>query len=142
MINPTVVDMLGKPASTLLETPPFSAWESTRSEEHDPKCENWYEFKGHGVEVISDDCDNIRAIFLHPGDGEALGGVLFSMSRAELTQLFGPPSASGPAVDIPRLGKRGPWVRFTIERALVHVQFKVDADEIEMITLIRPGTEP
>lgn len=142
MINPMLVKLLGQSATTLLKTPPFDGWKLTRSEENDPKRENWYEFKGHGVEAISDGSDVINTIFLHSGDGEALGGVPFATSRAGIGKLFGAPVATGSAVSIPRLGRRGPWDRFSVDRALIHVQFRVDLDEIDMITLMRPGTEP
>jgi hypothetical protein len=139
----TILAYLGAHVSDLLAIPPFSGWEVRRSVEADlPSKEVWYEFEGHGVEVICDETERIRAIFLHRGDGEALSEIAFSLSRREVLDLLGVPSKSGAATRIPVLGDKAAWDRFAVPAGSVHVQYRLDRDEIDMITLMRLGTEP
>ena len=139
----TILAYLGAPVSDLLAIPPFSGWEVRRSVEVDlPSKEVWYEFEGHGVEVICDETERIRTIFLHRGDGETLSEIAFSLSRREVLDRLGAPSKSGAASTIPVLGDKGAWDRFVVPAGAVHVQYRPDRDEIEMITLMRLGTEP
>lgn len=135
--NIKLTDYLGAHVGDLLAMVPFSGWKVTRSVEEDlPKKEVWYEFEDHGVEVICDEVERIRTIFLHRGDGEALAGITFSLSRREVLERYGVPSESGAAVRIPVLGDQGAWDRFTLPAAAIHVQYRLDCDEIDMITLI------
>jgi hypothetical protein len=118
----------------VLDAKPFSEWVFTRTVEHDPKDEIWYEFEGRGVEVICDGFDLVQTVFLHRGDGESLAAISFSSSRREVLERFGPAAASGAAVRMPGLGDRGAWDRFTFLDALLHVQYRTDRDEIDMVT--------
>jgi hypothetical protein len=138
-----LLDYLGSHVTELLAQPPFSGWDAKRSTEEDlPKAEVWYEFEGRGVEVICDEVERIRTIFLHRGDGEALSELPFSISRREVLERFGAPSKSGDRVRIPALGDRGAWDRFTLPTASIHVQYRLDCDEIDMITLMHPDAVP
>jgi hypothetical protein len=141
--NIELAEFLGTHISDLLAISPFSVWAVTRSVDEDlPRKEIWYEFEGHGVEVICDDDDRIRTIFLHRGDGEALSGVAFSLSRREVLDRFGGPSKCGSAVRIPALGEKGAWDRFKLLGGSIHVQYRLDRDEIDLITLMRRDAEP
>jgi hypothetical protein len=143
MSDKRLIDYLGADVNELLRSPPFSGWGVTRSIEQDlPKKEVWYEFEGHGVEVICDEADRVETVFLHRGDGEALSEVPYSLSRRQVLDHFGPPSKSGAADRIPVLGDRGAWDRFTLPEGSIHVQYRLDRDEIEMITLMRPDVLP
>jgi hypothetical protein len=134
---------LGRPVIELLTSEPFCRWKVTRSIEEDlPQKEIWYEFEGRGVEVIGDETDHIRTIFLHRGDGEALSEIAFSLSRQAVMDRFGSPEVSGNAVRIPVLGDKGAWDRFRLPSDSIHIQYRLDRDEIDMITLMRRGTEP
>jgi hypothetical protein len=136
-------DYLGSPISKLLATPPFSGWNVARSiEENLPEKEIWYEFEGHGVEVICDGAERIRTIFLHRGDGEALADVAFSLSRRQVCEHYGSPTKSGAAGRIPSLGEYGPWDRFTVPSGVIHVQYRLESDDIDMITLMRSDAVP
>lgn len=138
-----LVSFLGAPVGELLRSPPFSAWHVSRSTEEDlPKKEIWYEFEGHGVEVICDEEERIRTIFLHRGDGEALAGVPFTSNRRQVLDYYGIPTKSGEAVRIPVLGDRGAWDRFCRQGAVVHIQYLLDRDEIDMVTYMRPDYVP
>ena len=72
-----LADYLGRGVGELLEAVPFSEWSVVRSVEKDPKPEIWYEFEGHGVEVICDGFDLIQTLFLHRGSEESLIDVPF-----------------------------------------------------------------
>jgi hypothetical protein len=139
----TLVAFLGSNVSALLAIPPFSGWEVVRTVEEDlPSKEVWYEFEGHGVELICDESERIRTIFLLGGDGEALSEIPFSLSRREVLGRFGSPSNSGAAIRLPVLGDKGAWDRFALPAGSVHIQYRLDCDKIEMVTLMRRGTEP
>ena len=116
-----LANYLGVDIEELLKIPPFLGWKVTRSVEQDPKTEVWYEFEAHGVEVICDGADRIQTIFLHRGDGEALAGVPFALSRQDVLERFGVPARSGGAVRIPVLGDRGAWDRFTLPAGSLHI---------------------
>lgn len=138
-----VGNYLGRHVSELLAVPPFAQWEVARSTEEDlPKKEVWYEFEGHGVEVICDEDERIRSIFLHRGDGEALADLAFTSGREKVVAHFGPPARSGKAVKLPVLGDRGAWDRFVAPAWVIHVQYRLDRDEIDMVTLMRPDAVP
>jgi len=139
-----LADYLGAHVSDLLAIPPFSGWEVTRSVEEDlPEKEVRYEFEGHGVDVICDATEHIRTIFLRSGDGEALSDIPFALSRKEVLKRLGSPSKSGAAVRLPVLGDKGAWDRFaTLPAGSVHVQYRLDRDEIDMVTLMRRDAEP
>jgi hypothetical protein len=57
-------------------------------------------------------------------------------------ERFGPAATSGAAARITGLGDYGPWDRFTIPEGLLHVQYRTDRDEIDMITLMRADAAP
>ena len=134
---------LGKHVNNLLAASPFVAWDVTRSVENDlPRKEIWYEFEGHGIEVICDEDERVRTIFLHRGEAEALAEVSFAASRTQVVAQLGAPSKSGKAVRIPVLGDRGAWDRFTGPDCVIHVQYMLDRDEIDMVTLMRPDAVP
>ena len=51
-----LANYLGALVSDLLAIPPFSGWKVSRSVDEDvPRKTVWYEFEGHGVEVICDE---------------------------------------------------------------------------------------
>lgn len=136
-------DYLGLHVSKLLSAEPFVLWSVRRSIEKDlPKREVWYEFDGHGVEVICDEDDNIRTIFLHSGVDDALWVIPFKLRRGEVVERFGAPSKSGVELRHPILGESGAWDRFIIGNLTIHVQYRLGSESIEMITLMRPDAVP
>ena len=137
-----VVDYLGRVIGDLLKDQPFSEWQVVRTVENDPKPEVWYEFEGHRVEVICDGFDRIQTIFLHRGDGEDLIDLTFVLGRKQVLERLGMPAKSGGAVRIPGIGDRGAWDRFTLPEGALHVQYAVERDAIDMITLIRADVVP
>lgn len=137
------LEYLGAPVSEVLAAAPFCAWAFRRSVEEDLRDEEvWYEFDGRGVEVVCDEDERIRTIFLHRGAGEALSEIPFSIGRREVLKLVGTPARSGSASRIPGLGDRGAWDRFTLPAGSIHIEYRLDRDAIELVTLMRAGTEP
>jgi hypothetical protein len=134
---------LGVHVSRLLASEPFSGWPLRRSLEDDlPEKEVWYEFEDHGVQVICDEDESIRTIFLHAGVDESLSEISFALRRKEVLARFGAPSKSGAATRHPVLSESGAWDRFILGTMTIHVQYRVDSDEIDMITLMRPDAVP
>jgi hypothetical protein len=138
-----LADYLGEYSSKLLHSEPFKGWAVTRSVSKDlPTEEIRYVFAGHGVELISDEDERIGAIFVHAGADEELAGFPFSMGRSEVLEWFGMPTKSGAPTQHPILGKSGAWDRFARPSMILHVQYRLDADSIEMVTLMRPDAVP
>lgn len=134
---------IGADIGELLRLHPFSEWEVLKSiDDAPPKRELWYEFEGHGVDVICDEGGRIRTIFLHRGGGEDLSEVPFSLSRQEVLELFGAPVSSGGPVRTSVLGNSGAWDRFSQAGIVVHFQYRLDSDAIEMITLMSQEAVP
>ncbi len=130
---------LGGSIDELLRANPFASWKFVRSVEDDPKVEFRYEFVERGVEVVCDEADCVQTIFVHrDGCGEPLTEIPFRSTRQQVLSRFGAPTRSGGAVSLPGIGRRGPWDRFSLDGHLVHVQYCVDRDEVEIITLMRP----
>jgi hypothetical protein len=123
----------------VLKLEPFSRWRVIRSV-FDERVH--YEFESGGVGFICDEVRRIKTIFIYRGADETLTGIPFSLSRRDVRAKYGPPAKSGPASKSPRLGESGPWDRFSLATATLHIQYMLDRDEIELITLMTPGTEP
>ena len=138
-----LADYLGRHIGDLLKSEPFSGWLTVRSVENDPKLEVWYEFEGHGVEVICDEFDRIKTAFLHRGgDGESLIDVAFAMARSQVLGRLGTPVKSGGSVRIPGIGDRGAWDQFALPEGILHIQYSVARDEIDLVTLMRRDVVP
>lgn len=133
---------LSRAIHELLKDEPFSGWQVVRSVETDPRLEVRYEFDGHGVEVVCDEHERIRTVFLHRGDGERLVDISFAMRRAQVLARFGIPAESGHRGRIAGLGDHGAWDRFALPQGVLHVQYGVERDEIRMVTLIRADAVP
>jgi len=137
-----LTEYLGRAASELLKAEPFSRWHVVCTKENDPKPEICYEFDGHGVEVICDRFDRVQTVFVHRGQGESLVDFPFAMGRRQVLERLGTPEKSGRAGQIPVLGNFGAWDLFRLPRFSLHVQYRVDRDEIDMITLMVPDAVP
>lgn len=134
---------LGEHVSKLLESGPFASWVVTRSMESDlPRKEIWYEFTDQGIEVICDEDERIRTIFLHNGVDEALTEIPFAYTRRQVLERFGVPAKSGQPTTHPILGTAGAWDRFSRPSMTLHIQYRSDSDSIDMITLVRPDAVP
>jgi hypothetical protein len=136
---------LGKNVSSLLESRPFEQWpvERTVDSDADPP-EIGYIFEGCGLQVSCDLDERVQSVFLEAEehDGFVLSEVPFGHNRDQVLERFGSPSKSGEGTSHSVLGDFGPWDRFPCPDYVVHVQYKVGAEGIEMITLMRSDVAP
>jgi hypothetical protein len=139
---------LGRDVSEMLGREPFKNWLVERSTEEDlDELAIHYVFDGHGLELRCDRDERVCTIFLH---SEEYGGfreasvldIPFSSTRQEILELLGPPAKTGSGIHDPGLGDYGPWDRFAQPGFAVHVEYRVDADRVKTITLIRAGVFP
>lgn len=139
---------LGSSVSALRKQAPFCHWPVKRSVDDTPGDETRisYTFKGHGLELQCGGDERITTIFLHGGDkggfDEALAGLPFSLTRAQVLERLGTPAASGEAFTHPVLGGYGAWDRFASPGYSTHVQYQFDADQIQLVTLMLSDAVP
>jgi hypothetical protein len=134
---------LGEHSSKVLKSEPFARWTVTKSVETDlPTVEVRYVFNHHGIELVCDEDERVRTIFVHAGSDEELAEVPFTLGRHQVLERFGAPSQSGAPMQHPVLGKSGAWDRFASPSVTVHVQYRVDSDSIAMVTFMRPDVVP
>jgi hypothetical protein len=132
---------LGHDITELLNAEPFVGWHAVRSVDTESKHEVWYEFDGHGVEVICDLLNRIKSIFIHRG-GASLVEIPFAMGRQQTLERFGQPAGRGEATRLAGIGELGPWDRFVLPEGVLHIQYCTGQDEIDLITLMRPDVVP
>ncbi|TIV24510.1 MAG: hypothetical protein E5V74_09250 [Mesorhizobium sp.] len=138
------LDYLGRPASDLLASAPFSSWHFTRTVDEDlPDKEINYVARSNNFSFLCDRHENIAAILVGSDDlGNFLGGISFSCSRQEVNGFLGTASKSGKPYNDLILGKYGCWDRYNDGRQSIHVEYEPDADRIRRITLMRSDVAP
>ncbi len=138
---------LGKPACSLLEVEPFQTWPVKRrvDDDSDPPVV-YYTFPGCGLQLSCDRGEHelLHSVFLKAEEhaGIVLSEVPFNQRREQVLARFGLPSRSSERVVDDILGEFGPWDRFQMPEYTVHVQYKLESDTIEMITLMRNDVVP
>ena len=137
---------LGKHSSVLLNINPFRKWGVTRRVDDD-SCPPLvgYVFSGHGLQISCDrDAETIRSIFIETekNDGVVLSQIPFNIERDALISLIGLPVKSGKKVTHAVLGSFGLWDRFQVGNYMLHIQYCVNVDKIEKITLMRGDVAP
>ena len=146
----TFVKFLGKPAAFLLATSPFDNWSFERKMEEDlPERGVDYVFAERGLSMNCDEeeeDEKIRTIFLHPRELQRsdvkLIDIPLSFHRRDVLERLGTPSKSGAPRTLKILGPYGAWDRYDRPDCALHIQYRVDADHIEMITLMRHDVAP
>jgi hypothetical protein len=142
-----IVEYLGIQAPTMLGEEPFNHWPVERSFGEDPEEPSFhYIFPQHGLELRCDEDDRISVIFLHSdknnGFDESLTDLKFSLGRREVLARLGSPSKSAGKTSSPILGDAGPWDRFENSEYTVHIEYRVDVDRINRITIMRRDVVP
>lgn len=137
---------LGKKSSDLLEDEPFKNWnvEKSKDDDSNPPLIR-YIFKECGIELSCDQADEkIRSLFINKDnfDGEVLSEIPFTLKRENILTILGVPSKSGEAFSHPALGEFGAWDSFGDNEFTTHVQYKVNSNSIERITLMRNDVVP
>ena len=139
--------LLGKQASILLADSPFKDWTFKKSFEADlekPLID--YVFAHNGMDFVCDEHDKVNTIFLYfdkfRSFKESIQDLPSSTSRREVIARLGSPSKSGGRINDPILGKYGAWDRFTRPGYAIHVEYRLDVEIINKITLIRADVIP
>jgi hypothetical protein len=98
------------------------------------------------MDFVCDEEDRVRSIYLFSDKArcfeEGVDDLPFASSRQEVLSRFGSPSKSGGKISDPTLGEYGAWDRFTRPGYVVHVEYRLDADGIGKITLMRADVVP
>lgn len=131
----------------MLEAEPFSEWPVERSlEDGLPRRVVQYVFPKNGLELRCDEKEKISSIFLYSeeygGFDESLLDFPFSFRRSQVVDRLGLPSKSGSRLSDPILGEYGAWDRFSRADHVVHAEYRLDADSIKQITLMRADIAP
>jgi len=138
---------LGCHVSKIFGSFPFNEWPVEKTIEDDldePVIQ--YVFNGHGLELRCDRDDTISVIFLHSkeygGFSESLSELSYSLNRKQVLERLGTPSKSGKQISDPILGDCGAWDRFILDDSVIHIEYKIDTDAINKITLMRSDVVP
>ena len=143
----TLANYLGREASNLLGDTPFRNWTFEKSFETDlEKLRIDYVFAQDGFDIVCDEEDKVDTIFLYSDQSrcfkEGVQDLPFTSSRQEVIARLGSPSKSGDRRSHPILGERGAWDRFARSGYVIHVEYRLDADFINKITLMRADVVP
>lgn len=133
-------EFLGKPISAVLATSPFASWSVQREVSNDlPKRLIHYVFADHGFELRCDSSEIVMVAFVQDVSAITVGvcGTFLPLqiSRAEVAEALGAPSASGPPVNDEILGQYGAWDVFRLPKCRVHVEYENARDRIRRITI-------
>ncbi len=138
---------LGKPASFLLDDPPFRNWTFEKSIETDlekPLID--YVFAQHGVDFVCGGDNCVETIFLYADKSrffkEGIQDLPFTLSHQEVIARLGFPSKSGGGRWHQILGDRGSWDRFDLPDYSIHVEYRLDDDRIQKVTFMRADVVP
>jgi len=142
-----IASYLGKDASVLLAEPPFNSWTYEKSFEDDlekPRID--YVFAQGGMDFVCDRESKVRTIFLYSDDlrcfNENVQDLPLTSSRQTVIDYLGVPSKSGGKINDPILGEYGAWDRFVRPGYAIHVEYRLDVDIINKITLMRADVVP
>jgi hypothetical protein len=138
---------LGRQASTLLDDQPFKNWTFEKSVETDlEKPLINYVFARDGMDFVCDEDDKINCIFLYADESrcfkEGVQDLPFTSIRREVIARLGSPSKSGGPTRHPILGEYGEWDRFECTGYVIHIEYRLDAEAISKITLMRADVVP
>lgn len=143
----TLANYLGREASTLLGDTPFKNWAFEKSFETDlnkPLID--YVFAKDGMDFVCDGEDKVNSIFLYFDESryfsEGVQDLPFTTRRQEVITRLGVPTKSGGRISDPILGEYGAWDRFSRSGYVIHVEYRLDADVIKKITLMRADVVP
>jgi len=133
---------IGKDISALLKDDIFKNWQYERTLETElDKLIIHYVFEERGLELRCDSNEVITVIFIAIDKfyvaEKSILGLLFSSNRKAVLNHFGSPFKSGGSINDPILRDYGMWDKFLISNFSVHVEYKVNLDEICKITLMK-----
>ncbi|QIA23174.1 hypothetical protein [Mesorhizobium sp. AA22] len=126
-----ILDYFGKPASSLLTSPPFESWKFKRTVDNDlPEIRIDYVSARNKFSFICDVDEKIDSIFIEADNlDRSLLDISFSLSRNDVLRILGVPSKSGAA-------RRDP---FWVNTALGTASTRRIIQYISHITLMQTG---
>ncbi len=143
IMNRSMIKMLGK------EIISQAVQEFISASKPDPAIETiegrtYYEFFENGLGLQFDDGNRLISIQLFSEGLDSYreysepfeNGMSFEMSKGDIKKLLGRPTNTGGGENIPVLGPRLPWVLFVYEDHALHIQFSIERDSIQLITLM------
>jgi hypothetical protein len=138
---------IGAPLAKLLQDPHLAGWQHQSEVEDDlPDSIVCVSFPGKGLEVQCNLDQTIRSIFLSLDGPDAIDAALSpldpALSRRQVRKRLGPTERSGEGHQHAILGTFGPFDRFLLTNALMHVEFHADADKMTLITFVCPSIAP
>jgi len=143
----TLLNYLDREASFLLADLPFKNWTLNKTVEvglEKPLTD--YVFVQNGMDFVCDENDKVRSIFLYADDSrcfmESIQDLPFTSRRREVIARLGFPSKSGDKIIDPVLGEYGAWDRFEGPGYSIHVEYRLNADRINKVTLMRADVVP
>ena len=138
------VDLLGKSATDVLPTAPFCNWSFERSvDENLDEPLVYFEFADQGIDFTCRDVERISTIFFRAtGEAAKVFELPTSLTRDEIRDQFGTPSASGEGMVDPVLGTYGPYDRYDYPEYSAHFEFFRDQDKIKLITFMTQSVVP
>jgi hypothetical protein len=141
MKTPRLAAYLGRHVEHVLGASPFSEWERPVGIIDEDGDRVDYEVVGRGVELVCSVDRTLLTIFIHR-EAEGLFELPFRSSRARVSKLLGRASRTGTGAHVEGLRPTGAWVRFDRAAFSLHIQFALDRDEIEMVTLMHSTAVP
>lgn len=140
-----IADFIGEPITSLFEIEPFNTSTYTRSVdmEIDKPCID-YIFQNFGVEIVCNLDEKIRTIFLSKSSIGKLPliNLPFTLTREEVTHIFGKPHKSGVQSTSLYLGSSGAWDRFRTVKFTIHVEYKINSKGVNKVTLMSNDSTP
>jgi len=106
----------------------------------------YYEFKNKGLELVFDEDLKLRSIHLYPEGrngysqyrGDIPNDITFTLSRSEVHQKLGEPSAFGGGKVKPVFGVIPRWDLYEYPTYSLHVEYLPGENGISLITLMPP----
>ena len=143
----TLASYLDRNASILLADPPFKSWSLEKFLESDldkPLID--YVFAQNGMDFVCDAEDKVSSIFLYSDESrcfeEGVHDLPLTANRQEVIARLGSPSKSGGCIRDPILGEYGAWDRFARTGYTIHIEYRLDSDAINKVTLMRTDVVP
>lgn len=142
-----IIDFIDRPVGELLSDNLFKDWPVERTVENDlDERIIHYVFIHNGLELRCDKNDVINVIFIYSkkysGFNDKLIEISFEMNRDQVLSYFGNPTKSGEKINDSVLGEYGAWDRFDTKNHSIHIEYNIDSNTINKITIMTAASRP
>lgn len=134
--------VLGETLGAVMNRTPFSLWPRPMESADPDTGDIDIEFPDQGVAFICTPRYIVRTVFLSSDEAMRYRGVRFDLGRSDVIAQLGSPKRSGEPTNHEILGKFGPWDQFWMGGHVVHVEYRLDAPGISLITIMLPEFVP